>query len=252
MPVPAVTSSSSAASPTVRASGPSTVRPWNSSPPVGMRPRWGLMPTRPVHAAGMRTEPAPSEPSAPATMPAATAAADPPEEPPGVWPGSHGLRVAPNAAPSVNGHWPSSGVFVLPTITAPACLSRATAGASAMATGKSPGQPNAVGWPARSTSSLIATGTPSSGARSPFARRRSASAASASASSSRIRRNALSTGWLAFAWSSAVAVSWADVTEPAASAVDCAARPAKAVVSGLTVISGSRLSFVRTNVTTPT
>ena len=37
-----------------------------------------------------------------------------------------GLRVAPKAGPSVNGHWPISGVLVLPTITAPAARSRRT------------------------------------------------------------------------------------------------------------------------------
>ena len=36
------------------------------------------------HAAGMRTDPAPSEPTAAGTSPAATAAAEPPLEPPGV------------------------------------------------------------------------------------------------------------------------------------------------------------------------
>ena len=51
---------------------------------VEIRPRWGLMPTRCVQAAGIRTEPAPSEPIAAGTMPAATAAALPPEDPPGV------------------------------------------------------------------------------------------------------------------------------------------------------------------------
>ena len=48
------------------------------------RPRLGLRPTRPQQAAGMRIEPPPSLPCATGTMPAATAAAEPPEEPPGV------------------------------------------------------------------------------------------------------------------------------------------------------------------------
>src|SRR5699024_922784 len=117
----------------------------------------------------MRTDPAPSEPSAAGTSPAATAAAEPPEEPPGVWPGFQGLRVVPNAAPSVNGHWPTSGVFVLPTTTAPAARNLRTTSASWPAAGKSPAQPNAVGTPARSVSSLTAIGTPRSGASSPSA-----------------------------------------------------------------------------------
>jgi len=68
----------------------------------------------------MRTEPAPSEPIAPATSPAATAAAAPPLEPPGVWSSCHGLRVAPKVGVSVKCHWPTSGAWVLPTMIAPA------------------------------------------------------------------------------------------------------------------------------------
>ena len=60
----------------------------------------------------MRIEPAPSEPTAAGSSPAATAAAAPPEEPPGVCSWLQGLRVAPKAGPSVNGHWPISGVLV--------------------------------------------------------------------------------------------------------------------------------------------
>ena len=67
----------------------------------------------------MRIEPAPSEPSAAPTRPAATAAPLPPLEPPGARWGSHGLRVTPNVAVSVNGHSVSSGTLVLPMITAP-------------------------------------------------------------------------------------------------------------------------------------
>ena len=55
------------------------------------------MPTTPHSAAGWRIEPPVSEPSASGTNPAATAAADPPEEPPGTRLGSQGLRVGPKA-----------------------------------------------------------------------------------------------------------------------------------------------------------
>src|ERR1700729_1835095 len=96
-----------------------------------MRPRWGLIPTRLVHAAGIRTEPAPSEPRAAGTTPAATAAAEPPDAPPGGGWRLHGLRVTPNAVPSVQGHWPNSGVCVLPITTAPASRRRRTASPSA-------------------------------------------------------------------------------------------------------------------------
>ena len=50
----------------------------------GMRPRCGFRPTSPQLAAGIRIEPAPSEAVAPGASPAATAAALPPLEPPGV------------------------------------------------------------------------------------------------------------------------------------------------------------------------
>ena len=50
----------------------------------------------------MRTEPSPSVPWATGTIADATAAAAPPDEPPAVRRGSHGLRAMPNAL-SVNG-----------------------------------------------------------------------------------------------------------------------------------------------------
>jgi hypothetical protein len=49
----------------------------------------------PQRAAGCRTDPPVSVPSAHQPSPAATAAAEPPEEPPGTRPVSHGLRVGP-------------------------------------------------------------------------------------------------------------------------------------------------------------
>ncbi|PNE30643.1 hypothetical protein AF335_27965 [Streptomyces eurocidicus] len=195
--------------------------PWNASGSghVETRPRCGLMPTRCVQAAGMRSEPAPSEPSAAGTTPAATAAAAPPEEPPGVCAGFHGLRVTPKAGPSVKGNWPNSGVLVLPTITAPAARSRRTASLSAVFGGKSPALPKAVGQPAMSMSSLTATGTPSSGSRSPAASRRSAASASSAAASARTHRKALSRGWVASIRPSARPTSSREDTSPAASAL---------------------------------
>ena len=59
----------------------------------GTRPRVALRPTRPEKLAGMRVEPPPSEDRLMGVTPAATAAAEPPEEPPGVWAGFQGLRV---------------------------------------------------------------------------------------------------------------------------------------------------------------
>ena len=85
---------------TRRVSAPCTDRPFQL-PDDGIVPAEGLNPTRPQHAAGIRIEPAPSLAVARPTMPAATAAAEPPEEPPGVRQRSQGLRVAPVAADSV-------------------------------------------------------------------------------------------------------------------------------------------------------
>ena len=142
----------------------------------------------------MRIEPPPSEPSAPPARPAATADADPPLEPPGVRLRSHGLRVAPKVGLSVNGVISSSGTLVLPTTTAPAARRRRTTSASCVAGSPNAFEPRAVTSPATSVSSLIATGTPSSGRRSPLPRRPSAWAASASARSASTTRNALRVG----------------------------------------------------------
>ena len=51
----------------------------------------------PQKAAGRTSEPAVCEPNASGTMPSATAAADPLDEPPGVASRSSGLRVLPGA-----------------------------------------------------------------------------------------------------------------------------------------------------------
>ena len=59
-------------------------------------------------------------------MPAATAAADPPDEPPGVRSRSQGLRVGPWRRGSVTGITPISGMFAMPTITQPAWRRRRT------------------------------------------------------------------------------------------------------------------------------
>ena len=75
--------SSSAASRTVRAIGPT----WASvgvaaAGNTGTRPNCALMPNRPQNEDGMRIEPPPSVPSANGVMPAATLAPAPAEEPP--------------------------------------------------------------------------------------------------------------------------------------------------------------------------
>src|SRR5207253_10125115 len=93
----------SATSRTVRASG----HTWATSslPPaagyIGTRPKVGLRPTSPQKLAGMRIEPAPSEPSASGPSPAATPAAPPPVDPPGGRVRSQGLRGSPDNGLSV-------------------------------------------------------------------------------------------------------------------------------------------------------
>ncbi len=120
--------------------GPSVIRPWV-----------GFSPTSPQHDAGMRIEPPPSLAWAIGTSPAATAAADPPLEPPGVRVRSHGLCVGPQASGSVVGSEPSSGLFVRPAVTNPAALNRWTRVVSISDTGSvaaSGAQPLLIGCPA--------------------------------------------------------------------------------------------------------
>ena len=85
----------------------------------------------------MRVEPPPSLPCAIGTMPAATAAAEPPDEPPGVRSRSYGLRVIPKRRGRVTGRIPHSGSVVVPTMTNPASLRRRTTLSSCSGT-KSP------------------------------------------------------------------------------------------------------------------
>ena len=62
---------------------------------MGTVPGDGRKPTTPQNPAGVRRLPPKSEPVAKGTMPVASAAAEPPEEPAGVSTGSKGLPVAP-------------------------------------------------------------------------------------------------------------------------------------------------------------
>src|SRR5438067_13851365 len=83
---------------TVRVTPCSMLSPHEFSPtngPADTRPRDGFNPTSPHALAGMRIEPPPSLACPMATMPLATAAPDPPDDPPveRLW--SHGLRDGP-------------------------------------------------------------------------------------------------------------------------------------------------------------
>src|SRR6476620_4955843 len=114
---PDVASRSAALSRTERVTACSTASALKASPkagPRGLRARVGFNPKTPQHDAGIRIEPPPSLACAIATIPADTAAAEPPLDPPVVRERSHGLRVGPYKRGSVVGRRPNSGVLVLP------------------------------------------------------------------------------------------------------------------------------------------
>ena len=99
-------------------------------------------PTRPQNEAGMRIEPPPSEAWAAGTSPAATAAAEPPDDPPGVRPRSHGLWVGPKASGLGRRQDAELGAcWSGPTITRPAARYRATSVVSAGAGSPPPSAP---------------------------------------------------------------------------------------------------------------
>src|SRR5699024_12206442 len=125
---PESTSSPSAVSATVRVSTPWVASAAPSTPegPLEILPRETFRPTSPHAPAGIRIDPPPSDPCAIGTIPAATAAPAPPEEPPGDRVGSHGFTGGGAISVSVYGGRPSSGVAVLPTMIAPASANRVT------------------------------------------------------------------------------------------------------------------------------
>ncbi len=84
----------------------------------------------PHSAAGWRIEPPVSVPSAHGASPAATAAALPPEEPPGTRVVSHGLRTGPKAEFSLEEPIANSSWLVLPSSVVPAAASCLTTVAS--------------------------------------------------------------------------------------------------------------------------
>ena len=77
--------------------GPGVVeaRREREAPSVETSPKVGLKPTMPQQAAGMRIDPPLSVPSAASAMPATSAAAEPPLDPPGIRPGNAGLTASP-------------------------------------------------------------------------------------------------------------------------------------------------------------
>src|SRR4051812_45640513 len=147
-----IQSSAAAVSRTGRVPTPPVVAPAPPPPAAGpwrTRARVGLSPTSPHSLAGMRIDPPPSLACAIGTSPAATAAADPPDDPPVECAGFHGLRAGGKLRGSVVTVLPTSGTLVRPRHTNPAAANRSARcdvtgrGTSAMAP-----TPWAVGSPA--------------------------------------------------------------------------------------------------------
>src|SRR6478735_6075575 len=200
-----------------------------------MPPYVGFTPTVPVTAPGWRIEPPVSVPSASGASYAATAAALPPPEPPGMRSRSHGLWVLPYAECSVDDPMANSSMLVLPRIGRPAALMRSTRVASYGGTQPSRiFEPAVVGRPCVTTTSLTAIGTPASGcSSSPAARRASTSAAVASASAAETCRYACTAGSTAAIRSRWACVTSTLVTSRAASlsASSAAERRVRSVIS---------------------
>ena len=106
--------------PTVSSDDANAMRPYRE-----MSPYVGFSPTTPHSDAGWRTEPPVSVPRAHTASPAATAAADPPEDPPGTVSRPHGLCTGPNAEFSFDEPMANSSQLVFPRSTEPAAASRA-------------------------------------------------------------------------------------------------------------------------------
>ena len=122
------------------------------------------MPVTPQKELGWRMEPPVSEPRAKKVSPAATAAHEPPEDPPGTCSVFHGFFVDPNQDVSVVLPIANSSIFVLPSRIAPAFLRFSAA--SAEYGGTNPLkilELHVVSIPSVQILSLIAIGTPASG-----------------------------------------------------------------------------------------
>src|SRR5215468_7102817 len=122
---PEIASSTSAVSSTLRQIGPSlSILQESAIAPVrGTNPNVGRNPVQPHRVLGEEIEPNVSEPTANATHPAATAEADPADEPLDPCAGFHGLRVLP---PNHRSSIASAPRLSLATSTAPAASSRFT------------------------------------------------------------------------------------------------------------------------------
>ena len=188
MPRPVITLSSTAASSTVRAIGPtvSSVGARAKAPMRSTAPCVGRTPTTPQTLAGKRIEPPVSVPTPATVMPAATAEAVPPDEPPAEKSPFQGLRMSPKVSLRPVMSAANSAILFLPRNTAPAARSATTTAASvsALAAYALERDPAVVRTSATSNRSFTEIGMPCSGPRSvPAANSASSDVAWRSASS---------------------------------------------------------------------
>src|SRR5580658_1388317 len=129
---PAITDITVAASVIVVANGPirSSDEAKAINPHLDTRPYVGISAGIPQYAPGCRIEPPVSVPSDTTDKPAATAAAEPPLEPPGTRSIAAGFRTGPYAEFSFELPMANSSQLVLPRITAPASSRRSMTVAS--------------------------------------------------------------------------------------------------------------------------
>src|ERR1019366_4114219 len=139
------------------------------------------MPAMPQNDAGWRIEPPVSVPVAPSASRAATAEADPPDDPPGTstallsWRRFHGFSTAPHAEVILDEPMANSSMFALPRKIAP---SRSRLAVTVLSYGGTKGPrirlPAVVRTPSVQNRSLMASGMPVSEPPSPRARAASA------------------------------------------------------------------------------
>src|SRR3954470_16855669 len=142
------------------------------------------MPVTPHSAAGCRIEPPVSVAVAMGAPRAATAAAEPPDDPPGTSLRSHGFLTGPYQLVSFDEPMANSSMLVLPSVTMPAALSFSTTVASYGDTKlSSMREPQLVRTPDVQKMSLCASGSPVSGPADPEAKVDSATFACARADS---------------------------------------------------------------------
>src|SRR5215472_18090592 len=125
-----MTRATSSASSTLRAriDTVSSDRHAGTTPRAEMLPSVGFRPTMLPNAAGTRPDPAVSVPNAKRTTPAATAQADPDDDPPGTCASSNTLRGTPYGLRVPTRPVANWSRLVLPSSNAPSSSNRSTAG----------------------------------------------------------------------------------------------------------------------------